>query len=617
MRNLDIPPKCSILRKKAAVPKRVLIVDDEPQRLAGLSQELAQLCPDWEVSLLNSGNEGLEFLATHPCDVVISDMGMPAMDGAQFLNEVSRRHPAIIRFLMSETQDKQAMMQSAFGSFQCLPHPCAPEILRSAVTRAMALDRWGGTDQMKRLITRIRTFPSIPSLYFEVLKELRSTDASVDRVGGIIAKDLAMCTKMLQVLNSAFYGLPRQITDPIEAVNLLGFEVVKSLVLCIQVFSQFDQIKPNYFSIDKLWRHSTAVAQAARRIARFEEMDEADADETYTAGLLHDIGKLVLANNFGEQCLEAHKLAREQNTPLWNVEKQIFGVSHAEIGAYLIAHWGLPLVLAETAALHHCPLADEDPRLGTLTAVHAANVLVYDAQADHDGAVVPSIDEAYLARLNLADRVQTWAVLIRGRPVERPKTIVPSATAPVIPPERLVPASRNYMARRWGIPAVLAGCAVMCGWLFFRTPPAPSDPGASSEVGPSPPESAPAPPSQDAVLPAQDSAVPVPQEPSETKREPAEPQSDGAAAQTTNSVAPQSSGTLEAKDAPPPEPPVNSGFENLKLQGIFFSNTNPSATINNRTLTPGEEIQGVKLVSITPKTVTLEYRGETKTLSLE
>lgn len=590
--------------------KRVLIVDDDPQRLTGLSRELVGLCPDWELSLMNNGEEALEFLATHPCDVVISNLDMPAMDGVQFLNEVSRRCPAIIRFIMSDTQDKQAMMQCVFGSLQFLPHPCTPEVLKNAVTRAIALDRWGGNDQMKRLITRIRTFPSIPSLYFEVLKELRSPDASVDRVGGIIARDLAMCTKVLQVLNSAFYGLPRQITDPTEAVNLLGFEMVKSLVLCIQVFSQFDQVKPNYFSIDKLWRHSLAVAQAARRIAQFEGMAETTAEETYTAGLLHDIGKLVLANNFGEQCLEAQQLARARHIALWSAEKQVFGVSHAEIGAYLIVHWGLPMDLAETAAWHHAPSADEHPRPGILVAVHAANALVHEAHPDPDSPVAPAIDETYLSRLNLAGRAQTWGALIRGEPVGKTPIGAPAAVASAQPAARLGPAARTPAAKRWGLPAALAAGALLLGWLFLKPPPTPVENGASSDSGLSPPDGASALPPQDAGL--QDSPALGPPGPAETKGPP--PSSADAAPPSPLSLGPQPSGDAQAPAAPPPASP--GGFENLKLQGIFFSKSNPSAIINNRTLTLGEEIGGAKLLSISPKTVILEYRGEKKALSL-
>lgn len=402
------------------MPKRVVIVDGDPLHIASFSQNLIRLCPDWELTFFSNSTDSLKHLEANSCDVFISDMTMPDSTGPQLLNEVGRLYPTVVRFVMAEALDKEAVMKCVLGSNHFLPKPCEPEAVRKAVDRALTLEKWLSNDEIKSLVLRIRTFPSIPSLYFEVLKELRSPDASAQRVGEIISQDLAMSTKVLQVLNSAYYAIARQITDPAEAVTILGFEMVKSLVLCIQVFSQFDKVKPYYFSIDKLWRHSTAVAQAARHIARFEGLGAEAADEIYTAGLLHDIGKLVLVSNFSDEYQAVQTRVRNEHISLWDAEREAFGASHAEIGAYLIGLWGMPLPLAEAACFHH------KPRLLTVTApitvavVHAANVIVSEGQSD--GTFIPEIDEEFLARVNLKGRSKDWREMLASEAPESLRT---------------------------------------------------------------------------------------------------------------------------------------------------------------------------------------------------
>ncbi len=424
------------------MPKRILIAGAGAP-CAHLQEELAKLClPDWEFSAVESSGAALRQMENGAFDVLVCDMHLADGTGSQLLNTVAERHPQTVRFIMAHSMDKESAMKCVLGSNHFLPKPCEPEAVRQAVSRALALDQWLSNKEIKSLVSRIRTFPSIPSLYFEVLHELKSGDPSAERVGGIIAKDLAMSTKVLQILNSAFYAIPRQITDPTEAVNILGFEMVKSLVLCIQVFSQLEKVQPYYFSIEKLWRHSTAVAHAARQIARFEEMDREIVDEAFTAGLLHDIGKLVLVANFGELYRIAQETARNEKRPLWDVERQIFGASHGPIGAYLLGIWGMPLSLSETACFHHNPLQAGHHAPGALTVIHAANVILCEKVLEPAGFVNPRLDEEYLASVNLQDRPRLWRELLAGKEVEKPTPPRPVQAPPPVSPPQKPPFSR-------------------------------------------------------------------------------------------------------------------------------------------------------------------------------
>ena len=271
----------------------------------------------------------------------------------------------------------------------------------------------------------MRTLPSRPSLYLEVMRELRSPTASAATVGELVEKDLAISTKLIQVVNSAFYGMSQQVTDPAAAVLLLGLETTASLVLSIEAFARFDKVKPIYFSMDKVWKHSQSVAASAKKIAELLCNDPDVARNAFTAGLLHDIGKLALALNFEEQYQGALKLAEKQKLPASEVEAQVFGATHAETGAYLLSVWGLALPIVEAVARHHNPAKTMDMHFTAATALHLAEQLEYSEDPVRRGSRDVVLDLDYPPMLQISGRVdELKAIVRRDQPVEvsKPKS---------------------------------------------------------------------------------------------------------------------------------------------------------------------------------------------------
>ncbi len=446
--------------------KHILIANADPPTLEEYGRALGK---EWTVKLVASPNEALAEMAAHPSDVLVADCALPgANEGVELLDRVHAEYPKTIRILLAGELDKENRMADVEGSHLILTKPCDSETLKNAIERALSIDLWLTNDSLRELISRLRTFPIVPSLYLEVINALKSPHTTTAEVGAIIAKDMAMMTKLLQVTNSACFGLPRKISDPVEAVGILGFETVKSMVITLKLLSQYDKVKPVYFSIDRLWRHSTEVARISRRLAFTQQDDPVLAESAFTAGLMHDLGKLVLASNFDEQYSGAQALARRQQIPLWEVEKQIFGASHGEIGAYLLGLWGMPLDLVEAAALHHNPSRCLSKRFTPLTAVHVANALLYEAKPDKEGYVPAQVDEAYLADLGLDGRLQYWREMVltpelegpeaRTRPGESGAAKKPAAASPKpapkpapkpVKPAPALPAVFSIPRQRW------------------------------------------------------------------------------------------------------------------------------------------------------------------------
>jgi len=238
--------------------------------------------------------------------------------------------------------------------------------------------------------------------------EMDSPTASVESIGGIIRQDPPTTAKVLQMANSAVFGLQLQVNEPGEAVAYLGLEATRTLVLMAHTFSEFDRLPRGGFSIDELWYHSVLVGQYARQIALFEEQPVSIAEMTYAAGLLHDLGKVLFAANLPVPFGQAVQLAKQQQLSLHDAERRLFGATHAEIGASLLAIWGLPPALVEAVALHHQPSASQAEEFGPVVAVHAADVFAQKSAPDKTQTSSLELDQAYLQRIGLGDRSESW-----------------------------------------------------------------------------------------------------------------------------------------------------------------------------------------------------------------
>jgi len=394
--------------REHTVKQRVLFVDDEPNVLQGLRRMLHPFRHEWEMTFVESGEAALRVFEETPQDVLVTDMRMPGMSGADLLERVMRQHPQVVRIVLSGHTDNQVIMRSVGLIHQFLAKPCDAATLKNTVTRACALRQLLANDRIKRLVTQVDSLPALPHLYTELLEELQSPKGSLQKVGDIIAKDVGMTAKILQLVNSAFFGLTRHVSTPGQAVSWLGIDTVKALVLSVQVFSQFRSPKSAAFNLEALWNHSMSTGALARLIAKEEKAEPYTVDDAFLAGMLHDIGKLVLVTSLQEQSAKAWLLAREKGIEEWVAERDTLETTHAEVGAYLVGLWGLSHPIVEGLAYHHSPANCLTRTFVPLTAVHAANAIVKSKSAGEGQRSRVNVDEEYLGTMGLQSRVAVW-----------------------------------------------------------------------------------------------------------------------------------------------------------------------------------------------------------------
>jgi len=392
--------------------KRILFVDDEPNILSGLKRQLRPQRHEWEMAFAESGDEALSMIEADPFDVVVSDMRMPGMDGAELLRRVKERYPETVRIILSGHSELELVMKSVGPTHQYLTKPCDPDLLRATLKRAFTLRDLLADERLQALAAGMTTLPSLPTLYQKIVEVLQEPDASLAAVGEVIGQEPAMAAKVLQLVNSAFFGLRREVSDAREAVSFLGLETITALVLSVHVFAELKEATGDSFPIEALWSHSLAVGSMAKQIALAETGEKRIGEEALMAGLLHDVGKLILRVNAAEQYREVDLSVSRGDCDLLTAETRVFGTTHAEVGAYLLGLWGLPDGIVEAVAFHHRPEACPSDGFTSLAAVHVVNCLEKATPHDHPARHASEVNEAYLEQAGLADRLEAWQELI-------------------------------------------------------------------------------------------------------------------------------------------------------------------------------------------------------------
>ena len=385
--------------------KRILFVDDERFVLEGLEDLLARYRHKWEMVFSVSGQAALEDMQQKPFDVIVADMRMPGMDGEALLRLVNEKHPGTVRIVLSGQSEMEAAMRTVPIAHQFLHKPCDPGILEKVVERACSLQALVGDETVRKVVGGLRRLPTLPSVYAALQRTLADGRSGATDVARVLEQDIGMSAKVLQLVNSAFFGLGRRISSIQEAVSYLGFRMIQQVVLASEVFKGDGLDSRSGLSLERLRDHAVLTAGIARRVLAG---DRKQAEDAWAAGLLHDIGKLILAAELPEHLLNAAQAAREAQQPMFRAEQELYGVTHAEIGAYLLGVWGLPYPIVEAVANHHVPGRVQQPCLDTLTAVHVANALAHEADADGETLSSSTLDVEYLESLGLADQIESW-----------------------------------------------------------------------------------------------------------------------------------------------------------------------------------------------------------------
>lgn len=379
---------------------RILFVDDEANVLAGLRRMFHAERATWDMTFAEGPQEALPLIERNRYDIVVSDMRMPEMDGAQLLAQVRELHPASVRLILSGHTSRAAALRAASVAHQFLNKPLEPEVLKQAILRASNIERHLSHETIRSVLGRQNSLPSPSSTVRLLNDELSDVNCDLGRVARIIEGDLAITTKVLGLVNSAFFALPREVCNIKDAVVYLGIENVRALAATADVFRALAGDAALAGLGADLQTHCQAVLDVARAVHPLSE----SRSELYLGAVLHDLGLLAIAALLPE----SWSALTAQHGNSWGLqdEKQTVGATHCDIGAYLLALWGLPYGAVEIVALHHDALPIAGSSMTNVEAVRLAEALLSetDLPPGHD----PDGEGAYLESLGTAEQLSTW-----------------------------------------------------------------------------------------------------------------------------------------------------------------------------------------------------------------
>lgn len=382
----------------------VLFVDDEPNILQGTRRATRNMRDTWDMHFVEGGEQALAFLSENPVDVVVSDMRMPGMDGAELLERIRAESPATARIILSGYAEEEAVFRSTRVAHQFLSKPCDLDELKSTIEEIRACRETVKPEAVRDLIGKLEQLPAMGEVYEELVDAMDRDNSSNESIGRIVSKDVALTAELLRLINSAFFGLSRQVETVAQAIGFLGIDVVRAIVAG---HSLFGQSSGGVIDVDEVATISQTTAALARTAFRIDGGSNSEAAEAYLAGMLHQIGLLVLSEL---PDVDKTELTTILSTGDITNERLMLGVDRYAVGGYLLGFWGFsPNLIGAITSLADAPSEEAEPVTFALrVAVEALNaagaeVLAADGEGD-DGSAVETMLRDVAAKLRAGER---------------------------------------------------------------------------------------------------------------------------------------------------------------------------------------------------------------------
>jgi HD-like signal output (HDOD) protein/ActR/RegA family two-component response regulator len=339
---------------------RVMFVDDEENALAGLRRMLHSAKDSWDIDFASSAADAFEILKRHRVDAIVSDMRMPVMNGVEFLARVQDLYPATARLMLSGHSDPDTVLDIVRSAQQFLAKPYDAQTMVSAISRALSVQELLTDPVLRDVIGGVVALPTLPAVYDQLVEAVSSENVDLADVAAIVASDIATSAELLKMVNSAFFGLPRDVYSVESAVRLLGLDNVQALVLTSSLL-RVNQGLSWVLDVEELRAQSLRRAAIARAIARLEKMPARARDVAVLSCLLRDVGTLVLAEGRPDAAGQLHTARSAEAEPpsgarLSELEISAYGCSVPQVSAYLLGLWGFAPAIVHTIAAQ--PLTD-------------------------------------------------------------------------------------------------------------------------------------------------------------------------------------------------------------------------------------------------------------------
>lgn len=387
--------------------KRVLFVDDNEVVINTYRKVFTRKPEEWQCFFAVDVMDAIDILAYAEIDIIITDLEMPLYNGAQLLNYVHERYPGITRIVFSGSTNLSQNMKTVNNAHRFIAKPHTIADLEKTIEDIYHLYRTVIDAKTRRIINGIQNLPALPSVYLDLIEEFTKDEYSLHTIAELISSDVGLTVEILKMVNSAYFGLQETVTSPYQAVTLLGGEIIKGLILTAHISRSFTEDE-QIFSFETWENHSLLCGIFCRAIAQYENMTPNQQELAFVCGIVHDVGRIILATSFPEKYKNAIEIAEATQRPLGEVEKEVLGTTHGAVGAYLLGLWGLPDIIVESVASHHTPNRCTSQASEYTTILHMADVFTYEIVPEFILGGIEQADKSFFDDPTASDLWQQW-----------------------------------------------------------------------------------------------------------------------------------------------------------------------------------------------------------------
>ena len=350
-------------------------------------------------------------------DYLIIDMDKNHEDFKEIFKFLKQENPHIIRVLVVDTYDLNHVLVYHDFVHLIVEKKYLMDYLHDLFEKANRLRYLLQNQKLIKIINSFDLCPTIKGVYMEILHQVQKHDVSLKAIGELVEKDIVLSTKILQVSNMTAFSSVKRITHPKLAVVNLGVNILRALILSISFFNpDQDEFRSLRF-VKQVEVHSMRVAKNAVLIAKELNVNTAISNDSFTAGLLHDLGRIVIMRRI-PNWNEIQQVSDNLQMPLWKAEKDMIGASHTEIGAYFLSIWGFPPSIVDAVAFHHAPQDCKQHNSMILAILHVAEAITHRSQNVSMEILLEHLDLEYLDKMGIKENIIAFLKMFCGMPME-------------------------------------------------------------------------------------------------------------------------------------------------------------------------------------------------------
>ncbi|KEA63021.1 HD domain protein [Marinobacterium lacunae] len=395
-------------------PLKILFIDPHSAFVTWASG-LVQYGCNWKVDRTDDARAALSMLEQTGYDAVIVAALSSFEREIGILRQVASAKPKTARILLSPPLSAANLAKALDVVHRNIFQGSSIEEIVHSVEQTVSVTRQLYRDKVVRSFAAFRQLPSPPAIYHELSRALSSDRTSTRDISAIVERDPALAARIIRLVNSSYFGLTRHISNLNEAVTLLGVRTVRGLALAGHLNAHYPEASAwKVFSFDQMNQRALSVARLAQEICSPYGKGQALKDQAFLAGLLLDIGMLMLAAEQGQGYLKVIKYAARKKLPLHVVERMAYGVTHAELGAYLLNMWNLAPQVVEAVLMHHEPDESVGNTFTPLSAVHIADSLLPSIENEFELDLTATLSDSYIERIDAKQYLPSWKMVANG-----------------------------------------------------------------------------------------------------------------------------------------------------------------------------------------------------------